>query len=364
MLIYLFGWLSQYFSGLEVFCKYVSVRILMISFTSLLITLFLGYPMIRWLQKMQIGQVVRDDGPESHFSKRNTPTMGGVLIILSIVISSLLWGDLSSIYLWILILVVIFFGAIGFLDDYLKLVLKHPQGLKSRYKFALQSLFSIVLAIVMFCLLNKDGTMNLSIPFSKELYIPMGILLFTLLTFFIINGSSNAVNLTDGLDGLAIVPVVLVATGLGIYAYIETNYNLSSYLLFNYLNDAGLAEVAVFCAAIAGSGLAFLWFNSHPAEVFMGDVGALSLGAAVGIIAIIVRQEIVLIIMGGIFVLEAMSVIIQVLSYKLRKKRVFLMAPFHHHFEQKGWAEPKVVVRFWIISFILILVGLATLKLR
>ncbi|MFT4694693.1 MAG: phospho-N-acetylmuramoyl-pentapeptide-transferase [Francisella sp.] len=365
MLIYLFGWLSQYCSALEVFYKYVSVRILMVSITSLLITLFLGYPMIRWLQKMQIGQVVRDDGPETHFSKKNTPTMGGVLIILSIVISSLLWGNLTSIYLWVLIFVVIFFGAIGFLDDYLKLVLKHPQGLKSRYKFALQSLFSIILAIIMFILLNKDGSMNLSIPFSKDLYIPMGITFFTVLTFFIINGSSNAVNLTDGLDGLAIVPVVLVATGLGIYAYIETNHNLSSYLLFDHLNNAGLAEVAVFCAAIAGSGLAFLWFNSHPAEVFMGDVGSLTLGAVLGVIAVMIRQELVFFIMGLLFVVEALSVILQVGSYKLRNgKRIFKMAPIHHHFELKGWPETKVVARFWIISIVLFLIGMIAIKVR
>ncbi len=365
MLIYVFGWLSKYCSSLEVFYKFVSVRILMISFTSLLITLFLGYPMIRWLQKMQIGQVVRDDGPASHFSKRNTPTMGGVLIILSIVIASLLWGDLSSVYLWVLIFVVVFFVAIGFLDDYLKLVLKHPQGLKSRYKFALQSLFSVIVAIVMFYLLNKDGSMNLSIPFSKNLYIPMGIVFFTILTFFIINGSSNAVNLTDGLDGLAIVPVVLVATGLGIYAYIETNHNLSAYLLFDYINNAGLAEVAVFCAAIAGSGLAFLWFNSHPAEVFMGDVGSLTLGAVLGVIAVMIRQELVFFIMSLLFVVEVMSVILQVGSYKLRNgKRIFKMAPIHHHFELKGWPETKVVARFWIISVVLFLIGVIAIKVR
>jgi len=247
--------------------------------------------MIRWLQKMQIGQVVRDDGPQSHFSKRNTPTMGGVLILSSVIISALLWGNLSSIYLWILILVVIFFGAIGFFDDYLKLVLKHPKGLRAKHKFALQSIFSIILAIVLFYLLSKNGQMSLSIPFTKNLHIPMGIFLFVVLTFFIINGSSNAVNLTDGLDGLAIVPVVLVAAGLGIYAYIETNSMLANYLLFPYINNQGLAELAVFCAALCGSGLAFLWFNSHPAEVFMGDVGSLTLGAVLGVIAVMIRQE-------------------------------------------------------------------------
>lgn len=337
----------------------------MISITSLLITLFLGGPMIRWLQRMQIGQVVRDDGPESHFSKRNTPTMGGVLILLSIVLSSLLWGDLTSLYLWILILVVVFFGAIGFFDDYLKLVLKHPKGLRAKHKFLLQSIFSIILAIVLFYLLETDGQMGLSIPFAKNLYIPMGLILFTILTFFIINGSSNAVNLTDGLDGLAIVPVVLVAAGLGIYAYIETNSTLANYLLFNYLSNQGLAEVAVFCAAICGSGLAFLWFNSYPAEVFMGDVGSLTLGAVLGVIAVMIRQELIFFIMGLLFVVEALSVMLQVGSYKLRNgKRIFKMAPIHHHFELKGWPETKVVVRFWIFTLILFLIGLAAIKVR
>ncbi|MED7787586.1 phospho-N-acetylmuramoyl-pentapeptide-transferase [Francisella sp. 19X1-34] len=365
MLIYLFKWLSQYISGLAVFSHYLSIRIIMISITSLLITLFLGGPMIRWLQKMQIGQVVRDDGPESHFSKKNTPTMGGVLILSSIVISSLLWGDLSSIYLWILILVVVFFGAIGFIDDYLKLVLKNPKGLRAKHKFALQTIFSIILAIILFYLLSKNGQMSLSIPFSKSLSIPMGIVLFIVLTFFIINGSSNAVNLTDGLDGLAIVPVVLVAIGLGIYAYIETNSILANYFLFNYLGNSGLTEVAVFCAAMGGSGLGFLWFNSYPAEVFMGDVGSLTLGAVLGVIAIMIRQELVFFIMGLLFVVEALSVMLQVGSYKLRKgKRIFRMAPIHHHFELKGWPETKVVIRFWIISLILFLIGLAAIKVR
>ncbi|MCL4122137.1 UNVERIFIED_CONTAM: hypothetical protein GTU68_014208 [Idotea baltica] len=321
---------------------------MMIAITSLLITLFLGAPMIRWLQRMQIGQVVRDDGPESHFSKKNTPTMGGVLMLLSIVISSLLWGDLTSIYLWILILVVVFFGAIGFLDDYLKLVLKHPKGLRSRHKFALQSIFSIILAVILFALLAKDGQMKLAIPFSKDLYIYMGVVSFMVLTFFIINGSSNAVNLTDGLDGLAIVPVVLVAAGLGIYAYIETNNTIATHLL-----------------SICGSGLAFLWFNSHPAEVFMGDVGSLTLGAVLGVISVMIRQELVFFIMGLLFVVEALSVILQVGSYKLRNgKRIFKMAPIHHHFELKGWPETKVVTRFWIISVVLFLIGMIAIKVR
>ena len=364
MLIYLFEWLSH-FKGLEIFNSYVYVRIIMISITSLLITLFLSGPMIRWLQKLQIGQVVRDDGPQSHFSKRNTPTMGGILILSSVIISCLLWGDLTSIYLWILILVIIFFGAIGFFDDYLKLILKHSKGLRAKHKFALQSIFSIVLAIVLFYLLSNNGQMNLSIPFLKSLYLPMGIILFVVLTFFIINGSSNAVNLTDGLDGLAIVPVVFVAAGLGIYAYIETNSILANYLLFTYLGRSGLAEVAVFCAALCGSGLAFLWFNSYPAEVFMGDVGSLTLGAVLGVIAVMIRQELIFFIMGLLFVVEALSVLLQVSSYKLRNgKRIFRMAPIHHHFELKGWPETKVVIRFWIISLILFLIGLAAIKVR
>ncbi|APC97020.1 phospho-N-acetylmuramoyl-pentapeptide-transferase [Francisella frigiditurris] len=364
MLIWIFNWLSGFWPALAMFSSYVSLRIVMIAITSLFITLFLGYPMIRWLQRMQIGQVVRDDGPQSHFSKRNTPTMGGVLILSSVLISSLLWGDLTSIYLWILLLVIVFFGAIGFFDDYLKLVLKHPKGLKSRYKFALQSVFSIILAIVLYFLLEKNGKMLLSIPFTKDWVMPMGIVLFTILTFFIINGSSNAVNLTDGLDGLAILPVVLVAAGLGVYAYIETNHSLANYLLFDYLGNKGLAEVAVFCAAICGSGLAFLWFNSYPAEVFMGDVGSLTLGAVLGVIAVMIRQELIFFIMGLLFVAEAVSVILQVGSYKLRKKRIFRMAPIHHHFELKGWPETKVVIRFWIITVILVLIGLAAIKVR
>ncbi|GAB4223353.1 MAG: phospho-N-acetylmuramoyl-pentapeptide-transferase [Francisella sp.] len=337
----------------------------MIALTSLILTLALGKPMIRWLQKMQIGQIVRDDGPQSHFSKRNTPTMGGVLILASIIFSCLLWGDLTSIYLWILIFVVVFFGAIGFIDDYLKLVLKHPKGLRAKHKFALQSIFSIILAIVLFYLLAENNQVNLLIPFFKNKYIPMGIVFFVVLTFFIINGSSNAVNLTDGLDGLAIVPVVLVSAGLGIYAYIETNSTLSHYLLFKYLDNPGLSEVAVFCAALCGSGLAFLWFNSYPAEVFMGDVGSLTLGAVLGVIAVMIHKELIFFIMGLLFVVEALSVILQVGSYKLRNgKRIFRMAPIHHHFELKGWPETKVVVRFWIISLILFLIGLIAIKVR
>ena len=365
MLLYLFKLLGQHYSYFNAFNNYISLRIIAVSITSLLITLLLGRPMINWLVKMQVGQVVRDEGPESHFSKRNTPTMGGVLMILSIIVSSLLWGDLSSIYLWILVFVLIFFGAIGFFDDYLKLVLKHPKGLRAKHKFALQSISSIVLAIVLFILLSKNGQIALSIPFSKNTYIPMGIIIFTILTFFIINGSSNAVNLTDGLDGLAIVPIVLVAAGLGIYCYIETNHNIANYFLFDYLDNHGLAEVAIFCAAICGSGVAFLWFNSHPAEVFMGDVGSLALGAVLGVIAIIIQQELIFFIMGLLFVVEAVSVILQVGSYKLRNgKRIFKMAPIHHHFELKGWPETKVVARFWIISFILFLIGIAAIKLR
>ena len=337
----------------------------MIALTSLLITLFAGYPMIRWLQKMQIGQVVREEGPQSHFSKRNTPTMGGVLILFSIVISSLLWGKLNSIYLWILISVTIFFGGIGFFDDYLKLVLKHPQGLKSRYKFALQSLFSIILAITLYFLLSKHSNMYLDIPYTKGYSISMGIISFVVLTFFIINGSSNAVNLTDGLDGLAIMPIVLVAIGLGIYGYIETNATLAHHLSFKYMGNTGLEEVVIYCSAICGSGLAFLWFNSYPAEVFMGDVGSLALGAILGVIAVMIRQELIFFIMGLLFVVEALSVILQVGSYKLRNgKRIFKMAPIHHHFELKGWPETKVVIRFWIITIILVLIGLIAIKIR
>jgi len=364
MLVYLFDFFAKYYDSFALFTDYITMRIVMIAITSLVITLFMGKPMIRKLEKMQVGQVVRDDGPQTHLVKSNTPTMGGFLVLSSILISTLLWCDLSGLYVWILIFVTIVFGAIGFFDDYLKLVLKHPQGLKSRYKYSLQSLFATIVAIAMYLLLSKHGDMYLSIPFSKNIMIPLGLGGFLVLSYFIINGSSNAVNLTDGLDGLAILPVVLVSAGLGIYAYIVTNNSLSTHFLFDYMQNSGLQEVAIFCAAICGSGLGFLWYNSYPAEVFMGDVGSLTLGALLGTIAIMIRQELVFFIMGFLFVVETLSVILQVASFKLRGKRIFKMAPIHHHFELKGWPETKVVVRFWLITVILVLIGLMAIKIR
>lgn len=364
MLLWLTDWLVRYFSSFHIFSSYVSVRAIMAALTALVLTLIIGKPMIQWLQKMQIGQVIRSDGPQTHLSKKNTPTMGGVLILFSISAGVLLWSNLSSPFVWILLLVMLGFGLIGFLDDYLKLVLKHPQGLRAKYKYLCQSLFALVAMVLIYLLLTPYMELNLSIPFSKDLLIPLGVVSFIILGYFVIVGSSNAVNLTDGLDGLVILPVVLVAIGLGVYAYVSTNATLSHHLLFDYMPNIGLEEVVVFCAAIAGAGIGFLWFNASPAEVFMGDVGSLALGATLGAIALMIRQELVFFIMGLLFVIETVSVILQVGSYKLRKKRIFRMAPLHHHFELKGWAENKVVVRFWILAVIFVLIGLAALKIR
>lgn len=363
MLLWLTNWLSQYFTFLHILDNYVSMRALMGALTALLISLFVGKPMIHWLSRMQIGQVVRDDGPQTHLVKKNTPTMGGCLIIFAIVISILLWAKLSSPFVWVLLFVLVSFGVIGFLDDFLKLVLKHPKGLRAKYKYLMQSVFALVAMLWIYWLLNGYMEFNLSIPFTKSWIIPLGGWVI-LLGYFVITGSSNAVNLTDGLDGLAILPIVLVAAGLGIYAYVATNSAFAEHLLFEYMGKAGIEELVVFCAAVAGAGFGFLWFNAYPAEVFMGDVGSLALGATLGAIAVIIRQELVFFIMGFLFVMETVSVILQVGSYKLRKKRIFKMAPLHHHFELKGWPETKVVVRFWILTVIFVLIGLAALKVR
>ena len=363
MLTWLTHWLTQYFSFLHIFDSYVTMRALMAALTALIISLFLGKPMIAWLQKMQIGQVVRNDGPQSHLSKQNTPTMGGCLVISAIVIAVLLWAKLTSPFVWVLLFVLVGFGVIGFLDDFLKLVLKHPQGLRAKYKYVLQSIFALVAMLWIFWLLNDYMNFQLSIPFSKSWYIPLGAWVI-LLGYFVIVGGSNAVNLTDGLDGLAILPIVLVAAGLGVYAYVVSNSTFSEHLLFEYMANVGIEEIVVFCAAICGAGFGFLWFNAYPADVFMGDVGSLALGATLGAIAVIIRQELVFFIMGFLFVMETVSVILQVGSYKLRKKRIFKMAPLHHHFELKGWPETKVVVRFWILTIIFVLIGLAALKIR
>ena len=358
MFLYILEYLSSINSNFQVF-EYITLRAILSIITALLISLILGPYIINKFHINNMSEIIREDGPRSHMSKSGTPTMGGLLILSSLFISTIFWANLENKYILYLIFTTISFALIGFLDDYKKL--KSKNGMPARNKIMLQLIVAGIIAYTMFTFMETAQEQQLIIPFFKDVIIDLGIFFIPFVMLVIIS-TSNAVNLTDGLDGLAIMPVVLVSGALGIFAYLSGNINFSEYLLIPYIKDSG--EITIFIGALVGSGLGFLWFNSYPAQVFMGDVGALSLGAAVGLIAIIVRQEIVLIIMGGIFVIEALSVIIQVLSFKYRKKRVFLMAPFHHHFEQKGWAEPKVVVRFWIISFILILIGLATLKLR
>tara|TARA_X000000950_G_scaffold38271_1_gene40841 strand:- start:35051 stop:36130 length:1080 start_codon:yes stop_codon:yes gene_type:complete len=357
--LYILEYLSSINSNFQVF-EYITLRAILSIITALMISLILGPYIINQFHINNMSEVIRKDGPSSHMSKSGTPTMGGLLILSSLLISTIFWANLENKYILYLIFTTISFALIGFLDDYKKLT-KSKNGMPARNKIMLQLIVAGIIAYTMFAFMETTQERQLIIPFFKDVIIDLGIFFIPFVMLVIIS-TSNAVNLTDGLDGLAIMPVVLVSGALGIFAYLSGNINFSEYLLIPYIKDS--AEITIFIGALVGSGLGFLWFNSYPAQVFMGDVGALSLGAAVGLIAIIVRQEIVLIIMGGIFVIEALSVIIQVLSFKYRKKRVFLMAPFHHHFEQKGWAEPKIVVRFWIISFILILIGLATLKLR
>ena len=346
--------------GFAVF-QYITLRGILSAVTALLISLLIGPRMIRYLDSLQIGQAVRTDGPETHLVKSGTPTMGGALIIVAIVTSSLLWGRLDSRYLWVAVVTTVAFGAIGWIDDYRKVVEKDPRGLPARWKYFWQSLVGFAAAIALFVTAQQPAETTLYVPFFKDVAIPLG-LLFIPFSYLVIVGSSNAVNLTDGLDGLARLPTVMVATGLGTIAYLTGNTNFAEYLHIPYL--AGAGELVIFCGAIAGAGLGFLWFNTYPAMVFMGDVGALALGAALGLVAVVIRHEIVLFIMGGIFVVETVSVIIQVASFKTRGKRVFRMAPIHHHFELKGWPEPRVIVRFWIITVMLVLFGLATLKLR
>jgi phospho-N-acetylmuramoyl-pentapeptide-transferase len=360
MLRHVAAWLSDYFSGFHVF-QYLTLRAILAALTALAISLLVGPRMIRWLAEYQVGQRVRSDGPQTHLSKAGTPTMGGALILAAIVAATLLWADLANRFVWVVLLVTIAFGLIGFWDDYLKLVVGNSRGLIARYKYFWQSFAGLGAAVVLYVTAQSPADTTLYVPFFKHFVVPLGVL-FIPLTYFVIVGSSNAVNLTDGLDGLAIMPSVLVAGALGVFAYASGNVVFSNYLGIPYL--AGAGEVLVICSAIFGAGLGFLWFNTYPAQVFMGDIGALALGAALGVIAVIVRQEIVLFIMGGVFVMETVSVILQVGSFKLRGKRIFRMAPIHHHFELKGWAEPKVIVRFWIITVILVLLGLATLKLR
>ena len=310
---------------------------------------------------MQIGQTVRDDGPESHLSKSGTPTMGGLLILASIVISVLLWADLSNIYVWVVLFVIVSFGIVGFVDDYRKVIRKDANGLIARWKYFWQTVIGLSTALFLYFIAQGPNETALLVPFVKELLPQLGIF-YVVMSYFVIVGTSNAVNLTDGLDGLAIVPTIMVAGAFALFAYVTGHVNFSAYL--NIPHIALTSELVIVCTAIVGAGLGFLWFNTYPAQVFMGDVGSLALGAALGVIAILVRQELVLFIMGGVFVMETVSVILQVGSYKMRGQRIFRMAPIHHHYELKGWPEPRVIVRFWIISLILVLIGLATLKLR
>lgn len=360
MLLYLTEYLTTLDPGFSVF-QYLTLRTILGVLTALVISFIVGPIMIKRLSHYQIGQHVRDDGPESHLTKAGTPTMGGALILVAVSISTLLWGDLSNRYIWVVLIVTLVFGAIGWVDDYRKLVKKQSEGLKAREKYFWQTVGGLGAAFFLYYTATSPIETSLIVPFFKDVVIQMS-WFFIIFTYLVVVGSSNAVNLTDGLDGLAIMPTVLVAAGLGIIAYATGHVKFAEYLQIPFV--AGSGEVAVFCGSIVGAGLGFLWFNAYPAQVFMGDVGALALGAALGIVAVVVRQELVLLIMGGVFVIETLSVIIQVASFKLTGKRIFKMAPLHHHYELLGWPEPRVIVRFWIITVILTLVGLATLKLR
>jgi len=360
MLLELADWMARHFTALHLF-QYITFRAIMAALTALAMSLLYGPALINKLAALKAGQVVRSDGPQTHLIKAGTPTMGGVMILLSVAVATLLWADLHNRYVWIVLAVLLSFGAIGFYDDYKKLVLKDSRGLASRWKYFWQSVCGLVAAWFLYHTAALPAETALYVPLFKQVAIPLG-LLFLAVAYFMIVGFSNAVNLTDGLDGLAIMPAVLVSGALGAFAYLAGNKVFSEYLGIPSIPGAG--ELAIFCGALSGAGLGFLWFNTYPAQVFMGDVGALAIGAALGCVAIIVRQEIVLIVMGGVFVMETVSVMLQVGSFKLTGRRVFRMAPIHHHFELKGWPEPRVIVRFWIISVVLVLVGLATLKVR
>ena len=360
MLVWLAEYLTQFYSGFNVF-SYLTFRAILSVLTAMGLSLYFGPKLIRRLQKMQIGQTVRDDGPESHFSKAGTPTMGGILILGAIVFSTLMWADLSNKYVWVVMTVVVGYGIIGFVDDYRKVIRKDSAGLIARWKYFWQSVIAIGVAFYLYYTAQQPEETALLVPFFKEVMPQLG-LMYLLVVYFTVVGTSNAVNLTDGLDGLAIVPTVMVAGALSLFAYVTSNVNFAEYLHIPYIPQAD--ELTIVCTAIIGAGLGFLWFNTYPAQVFMGDVGSLALGGALGIIAVLVRQELVLIIMGGVFVMETLSVILQVGSYKLRGERVFKMAPIHHHYELSGWPEPRVIVRFWIISLVLVLIGIATLKIR
>ena len=362
MLLGLTQWLSQEIRAFNVF-NYITLRAVLAAMTALIISFLMGPGIIRWLMAKKIGQAVRQCGPQSHLAKSGTPTMGGVLILIAVGLSTLLWGDMNNRYIWVVLIVTLSYGAIGWYDDWLKVVYRDPNGLASRWKYFWQSVFGLAAAVYLSETASLPAQMELIVPFFKTVSYPLGGLGFIVLSYFVIVGTSNAVNLTDGLDGLAIMPTVLIAGALAIFSYVAGHSIFSRYLLLPYIPGAG--ELTIFLGAMAGAGLGFLWFNAYPAEVFMGDVGALALGAALGTVAIIVRQEIVLAIMGGVFVAETLSVAIQVVYFRITGgKRVFRMAPLHHHFELGGWKETQVVVRFWIITLMLVLVGLSTLKIR
>lgn len=360
MLMYLAHLLEPTYSGFRVF-QFLTFRAILGVLTAMMFSFVCGPIMIRKLTFHQIGQFVRDDGPQSHLVKAGTPTMGGALILVAVLASTLLWANLANAWVWLAIFVTTGFGIIGFVDDYRKLKFGNSEGLSAKAKYGLQTAVGLVAGLWLFSMAQTPAETSVLIPMLKGYAIPLGAG-YILWTYLVIVGSSNAVNLTDGLDGLAIMPCVLVASALAIFAYVTGHSEFSDYLGFTYIPGAG--ELAVFCTAIGGAGLGFLWFNAYPAQVFMGDVGALALGAALGVVALVVRQELVLVVMGGIFVAETVSVILQVVTFKLTGRRMFRMAPLHHHFELKGWAEPKIIVRFWIITLVLVLIGLATLKIR
>lgn len=360
MLLSLFNYLSQFESAFSVF-QYLTLRAILGVLTALVISFLIGPLVIRKLGQYKIGQMVRDDGPQTHLTKAGTPTMGGTLILLAVAISTLLWSDLNNRFVWIAFGTMMLFGVIGGVDDFKKLKYGNSKGLSAKAKYFWQTVVGLGAAVTLYYLAREPIETTLIMPFFKTVMIPLGIG-FIPLAYLVIVGSSNAVNLTDGLDGLAILPTVLVAGALAIFAYLSGHVYFANYLAIPYV--AGVGEVVVFCAALVGAGLGFLWFNAYPAQVFMGDVGALALGAALGVVAVMVRQELVLFVMGGVFVMETVSVILQVSSYKLTGRRIFRMAPLHHHFELKDWPEPRIIVRFWIITVILVLIGLATLKLR
>ena len=361
MFLELINFLSSLDTGFNVL-SYLTVRAVFAMMTSLLITLVLGKWIISKLEQYEIGQVIRDDGPETHEEKEGTPTMGGVLILFAFFTSMIIWGDWTNPFLWIVIVTALLFSSIGFIDDYLKIKKQNSDGLSRRQKIALQSISTILICIWLLSLNSKTIGAELLVPFFKDLVIPLNAFGFLIVGWFAIVGGSNSVNLTDGLDGLAIMPVILISGALAVFAYIGGNYNFSAYLNMPFMSGTG--EIFVVCAALIGSGFGFLWFNTYPAEIFMGDTGSLSLGAILAVIAIIVHQEILLILMGGIFVAEALSVIIQIGYYKRTQKRFFKMAPIHHHFEKLGLKEPKIIVRFWIVTLILVLISLASIKIR